>query len=89
MIKMTISGEDKQFLTLKIEGKIVGLWVEELRKECEKCLKRKNQLILDLSDVDYIDEKGVKILRGILGPRVQAIGLSFFLEGLLREKKVL
>jgi len=87
MLKMTTVREDEQTITLKLEGRIVGPWVEELEKECEKCLARKNRLILDLSDVSYIDERGVNTIRRFLGPRVHSVGGSLFLEGLMKEEK--
>ena len=87
MLKMTAVRENEQTITLKLEGRIVGPWVEELEKECEKCLLKKNCLILDLSEVSYIDERGINTIRGFLGPRIQSVGGSLFLEGLMKEEK--
>ncbi len=87
MLKMTVVREDEQTITLKLEGRIVGSLVEELEKECEKCLRKKNGLILDLSDVSYIDERGVNTIRSFLGSRIQTVGGSLFLEGLMKKEK--
>ena len=84
---MTTVREDEQTITLKLEGRVVGPWVAELEKECKKCLLKKNGLILDLSGVSYIDERGVNMIRRFLGSRIQSVGGSLFLKGLMKEEK--
>lgn len=84
MLKVTHVAEDDKSVTLKLEGRIVGQWVNELKRECEGCLARRSALILDLSDVSFIDSQGIKVLRAMMGSRVQLVGCSLFLSGLLK-----
>jgi hypothetical protein len=53
--------------TLKFEGKLVGLWVQELNRlwrDFEPTLGMK-KLRLDMRDMTFVDEKGTKALRKI------------------------
>jgi hypothetical protein len=47
---------------LKLEGKLVGPWVDALREECEPG----RALCLDLSAVAFVDAEGVTLLRELL-----------------------
>jgi anti-anti-sigma regulatory factor len=83
MFKVTYTEQDNTTARLKIEGRIAGEWVNELKKECELCLKKRDHLILDLSGVSFVDEKGIRGLKAMIGERVRLIGCSLFLSGLL------
>jgi len=62
--------------TLKLEGRLVGDWAEQA-----KCLVIKdsvpNQLIVDLSEVTYVDSVGDKVLKWLesVGARFKARGI--------------
>lgn len=88
MLKVTRMDEDDKTVTLKIEGRIAGPWVYELKRECENCLARQRQLIFDLSGVNFIDHAGAKVLKSMMiGDRVQLTGCSLFLSELLKEDR--
>jgi anti-anti-sigma regulatory factor len=46
-----------------LEGEVSGRWVEELRQSCEQLLTPGSHLILDLTDVSFIDLDGVALCR--------------------------
>jgi len=83
MFKITCGKEKDGVITLRVDGRIVGPWVEELRKKCKTCLAEEKGLIIDLSGVSFIDEHGVKILNELRKGRVEVRGCSLFLSGLL------
>jgi anti-anti-sigma regulatory factor len=59
--------ENREQITFKVEGRIVGDWATELErfwKSLEPSLDAK-KLCLDISGVTYIDALGKKILREI------------------------
>ena len=85
MFKVTCVTVDEETVTLKIEGRIVGPWVDELKRECKKCLATQSKLVIDLSGVSFIDGRGVKALKSIVGDRTRLTGYSLFLSGLLNE----
>jgi ABC-type transporter Mla MlaB component len=62
MLKISQAGSVNGIVTLKVEGRLVGPWVGELRKACEFILKEGRTLKLDLADVSYVDAKGVAVL---------------------------
>jgi len=66
MLRITV--EDSEWTeTIKLEGKIVGPWVEELSRtwhSVASSLGRK-QLRLDMRSVGFVDGKGRQLLREI------------------------
>ncbi|MBN4054759.1 STAS domain-containing protein [Nitrospira defluvii] len=83
MFKITCGKEEDGVILLRVDGRIVGPWVEELKEKCKSCLAEKKRLILDLSGVSFIDEHGVKVLNELKKTRVEVRGCSLFLSGLL------
>jgi ABC-type transporter Mla MlaB component len=66
MLRITVhNGEKTQ--TILLEGKISGLWVEELDRTWHNLAPEfgKKKLQLDLRGVDFVDAKGSKLLREI------------------------
>ena len=62
MLKISKAGTAKQFVILKLEGRVVGPWVEELRQVCKTLLSEGRSLKLDLADVTFADANGVAML---------------------------
>jgi anti-anti-sigma regulatory factor len=66
MLRITVhNGEKTQ--TILLEGKISGLWVEELDRTWHNLAPElgKKKLQLDLRSVDFVDGKGSQLLRDI------------------------
>lgn len=63
MLRITVKNESLT-TTLKLEGKIMGPWVEELEK-CWRGLKPLNGTLLwvDLDGVTFVDPNGEKLLK--------------------------
>jgi hypothetical protein len=63
MLKITTDAQSDP-TTLKLEGKIAGEWVNELRRTWNELRRRKlgRAMIVDLSDVSFIDEEGKQLL---------------------------
>ena len=89
MLKVTCLDSGPGEVTLKFEGRIVGPWVEELKKECEICLAKHARLVIDFSNVSFMDNQGIRITNNLLKKfkedRVRLTGCSLFLSGLLSE----
>jgi hypothetical protein len=47
--------------TLKLEGKLLGPWVDELSRACEESHSPPNCLRLDLAAVTFTDSAGLKL----------------------------
>jgi anti-anti-sigma regulatory factor len=72
-------------VTLKLEGKLFDQWVALLEGECRALLRQKKTVLLDFSDVDYIDANGVDMVRGLPRKQTRVINAPAFIEGLLER----
>ena len=66
-------------VTLKLEGRLVGPWVEELRAACESHIAAGRDVRLDLTDVTYADRGGVVLLTNLEKRGVELLNCSPFL----------
>lgn len=85
MLKVTRVAENDKSVTLKLEGRVVGEWIDALERECTVCLGKRRKLILDFSAVSFVDDRGVKTLKAMQEDRVRLTGCSLFLSELLRR----
>jgi hypothetical protein len=69
--------------TLKLEGKFVGPWVDELGHACEVSGLPQHCLRLDLAAVTFVDSIGLKLLDDLVRQGATIVGCSGFVAGLL------
>ena len=69
--------------TLKVEGKILGPWVDELGHACEVSGMPQHCLRLDLAAVTFVDSIGLKLLDDLLRQGATIVGCSDFISDLL------
>ncbi len=74
---------DGQTVHLKVEGRVVGDWVPELDQVCGSCLSQKKKVVLDFTEVTFMDRRGLNVLKGLLRERVQITGASLITQALL------
>jgi hypothetical protein len=73
MLRITIVESSKIAVTLRIEGRITGPWVEELRTACDlHTFPDDVQLSLELADISFADAAGIALLREL---RTRGVGL--------------
>ena len=86
MLRITIipTASSERF---KLEGRIAGDSVEELRRLCEEQLAGDShrQVILDLADVSFIDSEGIELFRTLHQHNVTVTERSPFVAELLKE----
>lgn len=80
MLKISHVGTPNRFVSLKLEGRLVGPWVEELRRVCEPLLAEARALKLDLAEVSYADAAGVAALHSFKSRGVSLKNCSPFVE---------
>ncbi len=83
MVKITHIAQDTTRITLKLEGRLVGQWVDALKSECERYLTRRSTILLDLSGVSFVDAQGLTTLKALRGQGVELGACSLFIAGLL------
>jgi anti-anti-sigma regulatory factor len=69
--------------TLKLEGKLVGPWVGELRRAFEEVQVPPSRLALNLAAVTFIDSAGLQLLGDLLHRGATVYGCRGFIAELL------
>jgi len=85
MLMISEAGTANLSVTLKLEGRVVGPWVAELRQVCEKLLTEGRALKLDLADVTFADASGVAALSSFKSGGVTFTNCSPFVEEQLKS----
>jgi anti-anti-sigma regulatory factor len=80
MLKISRVGIPTRTVTLKLEGRVVGPWVQELRRSCEPLLLKQSKIALDLSEVSFVDDEGVAALNHLKSCGVELDNCSSFVE---------
>lgn len=86
MLRITSSTKDGA-AWLKIEGKLVGPWVDECRAACMRTTNLGPRLALDLSEITFVDADGVRLLRELVEQGVEVPVRSNFVAELLRSER--
>jgi anti-anti-sigma regulatory factor len=87
MLRITVIQSGPSSKKLKLEGRVAGSSIPELRRLCEAALARNGdaRLTLDLADVSFIDDEGISLLRNLGCHNVEVTRCSPFLAELLKE----
>lgn len=80
MLSISQTQVSDRSVTLKLEGRLAGPWVEELRQVGERVLNGMRTLKLDLGDVWFVDADGAVALRGFESRGVELTNRSAFVE---------
>jgi ABC-type transporter Mla MlaB component len=76
-------GGSHSIRTLKLDGKLRGPWVGELRRACDELQTSPSDLRLDLSAVTFIDAVGLILLDDLIRQGATIAGCSGFVQELL------
>ncbi|MEW6143416.1 MAG: STAS domain-containing protein [Thermodesulfobacteriota bacterium] len=77
---------DEKSITLKLDGKIEGMYLHELEEACKCHLDGAAKTItLDLSGVTFIDEGGLEALSKLKDGRLRIVKCSPFIRTLLSD----
>ena len=85
MLKISIISDSDQAIELRLEGKLVGPWVEELRKLSDEALSLQKNVSLDLERVWFVDSRGIALLRDLAKRQVSELNCSQFVSQQLKE----
>jgi hypothetical protein len=73
--------------TLKLEGKLLGPWIDELSRACDEPHTPPSCLRLDLAAVTFIDSAGVNLLDDLVRQGATIVGCSGFIADLLNGRR--
>lgn len=85
MLRISICDDSEQGVRLVLEGRLVGPWVGELRKQIEQALSQAKNVTLDLRKVSFVDPSGVALLRELGDRQVEHVNCSIFISQQLKE----
>lgn len=83
MLRITELPPPDHHVTLRLEGRIAGPWAPEARQACERVLASGRALSLNLAEVEYLDDEGVRLLAELRSRGVRFIACSPFVEAQL------
>jgi ABC-type transporter Mla MlaB component len=86
MLRVTVVESSRSAVTLRVEGRMTGSFVEELRKACDvHTLPDAVQLSLDLADVSFADAAGIVLLKELRSRGVGLMRTSPFMAEQLKD----
>ena len=80
MLKISVMSESREATSFHLEGKLVGPWVEELRRLSDAALARSEAVSLDLEKVWFVDSQGIALLRDLAKQKVAQLNCSQFIS---------
>ncbi len=83
MLRITWCRENASCVTLKVEGWIVSDWVSLLDQECKALVEPGRKVLLDFSEVRYVDCRGIEMLKRLPSEHIRIINCPTLIEDLL------
>ena len=85
MLKITRVASSNQEITLQLDGRVTGQWVELLRESAESVLEEGMWLTLDLENICFIDCEGLVLIKSLINRGVREVNAPFFVAEQLRK----
>lgn len=84
MLRISEVAPSNPGVTLRLEGRMTGPWVEEARQVCERILTSGRALKLELAEVEFLDATGAALLERLRSQGVRLVGCSPFVQACLK-----
>ncbi len=88
MLRLTRIALSHSTQTIKLEGELLGPWVEEVRKACALGTDLSGRTSLDLRALTFVDAAGEGLLRDLIGRGIEVVACSNYVAELLRSSAV-
>jgi hypothetical protein len=85
MLKIVTTDAPTGGAVLRLEGQIIGPWVDELRRACEHRLGS-GAVMLDLADVSFVERRGLDLLHVLRMRGVPLLHCSAFVTEQLKAQ---
>jgi len=82
MLRITSNRSDTTD-TLKVEGRVTGQWVDELSKAASAAVVEARRVVLDLSEVTFVDADGAALLRALRSRGIALAECSAFVSSMI------
>ncbi len=84
VLRITKIAEDSSTVTMKLEGKLASDWVPLLEGECLTCLKENRKVLLDFSEVTFVDGRGAEMVNKLAGEGIKVVDCCELIKELLK-----
>ena len=85
-MKITVVESSSKGVRLRVEGRLTGRWVEELRRTCDLHAPSDGlRLTLDLADLSFADCAGIELLKELRSRRVTLLNPSSLVAQQLKD----
>ena len=78
MLRITRAPSSNQEITLQLDGRVTGQWVELLRETAESVLAEGLRLTLDWENICFIDCEGLTLIKSLIGRGVRQVNAPLF-----------
>jgi anti-anti-sigma regulatory factor len=85
MLRISASKTAGGAVTLQLDGRLTGQWVELLKGTCEVRLKEDAHLIVDMQNVSFVDRDGFVLLKSLADRRVELLNILPFIAEQIRK----
>ena len=85
MLKITKVATSNQEITLQLDGRVTGQWIDLLRESAESVLEERMRLTLDLENICFIDCEGLALIKSLMGRGVLEVNAPLFVAEQLRK----
>ena len=85
MLKITKVATSNQEITLQLDGRVTGQWIELLRDSAESVLDEEMRLSLDLKNICFIDCEGLAVIKSLMNRGVRQVNAPLFVAEQLRK----
>jgi ABC-type transporter Mla MlaB component len=87
VLKITETVGSESARTFRLEGKLLGPWLDELSNLFTQAVERSEQIHLDLAAVTFADAAGAQLLDDLIRQGVIIVACSGFIGELLHLKR--
>jgi ABC-type transporter Mla MlaB component len=85
MLKITRVASSNQEITLQLDGRVTGQWVELLHESAESVLEEEMRLTLDLENICFIDCEGLALIKSLIDRGVRQVNAPLFAAEQIRK----
>lgn len=85
MLKITQVASSNREITLQLDGRVTGQWVELLRESAQSVLEEAMRLTLDLENICFIDCEGIVLIKSLMDRGVRQINAPLFVVEQIRK----
>ena len=85
MLRIDVNGDTEGYVQLRLSGQLSGPWVQELSMACEKLRHGSASKVLDLTQLEFADHSGQRLLKELRESGFALRGFSPFLAAQLAE----